>query len=76
MCAPTGSGKTLAYLLPLLTQLSDDLLSEDLSNYLASFLDGGRPASRKGIERRRAAAADAAKRDEKLSDMSVPTPPF
>ena len=42
--AATGSGKTLSYLLPVLTQLSDDLLSEALGNYLAGFLDGARAA--------------------------------
>jgi len=40
--AATGSGKTLAYLLPLISQLSEELLQEDLSSYLASFLEGGK----------------------------------
>ena len=79
VCAPTGSGKTLAYLLPLLTQLSDDLLSEDLAAYLASALDGGRPARAraKGMARRRAARDSAAAQpgaDGEQSDYSVPTP--
>jgi len=72
ICAPTGSGKTLSYLLPLLAQLSDDLLSEDLSNYLANFLDGGRSsANTKGTERRRAAAKNV---QEGVTDTAVPTP--
>lgn len=75
VCAPTGSGKTLSYLLPLLTQLSDDLLSEDLSNYLSSFLDGGRGAIRsKGAMRRRAASNDAVAQDGSVNDLAVPTP--
>ena len=71
ICAPTGSGKTLSYLLPMLTQLSDDLLSEDLSNYLATFLDGGRRASTKGTQRRRAAADTV---EDGVTDTAVPTP--
>lgn len=73
VCAPTGSGKTLSYLLPLLTQLSDDLLSEDLSNYLASFLDGGRrsAANRLGVERRKAANSNVG---DEVADTAVPTP--
>lgn len=75
ICAPTGSGKTLSYLLPLLSQLSDDLLSEDLSNYLASFLDGGRPrrsaANKRGAERRRAASSNVG---DGVGDTAVPTP--
>lgn len=75
ICAPTGSGKTLSYLLPLLTQLSDDLLSEDLSNYLAGFLDGGRSrGNAKGAERRRAAAQNATGGESALTEMAVPTP--
>lgn len=60
--AATGSGKTLAYLLPLVSRLSEDLLTEDLSGYLASFLEGGR---------RRIIQDTAA--DERLP-TSVPTP--
>ena len=72
ICAPTGSGKTLSYVLPLLTQLSEDLLSEDLSNYLANFLDGGRQAANvKGTQRRRAAAQNVA---DGVTDTAVPTP--
>ena len=73
VCAPTGSGKTLSYLLPLLTQLSDDLLSEDLGNSLASILDGGRPTQRsaKGAERRRAARQNVG---EGVEATAVPTP--
>ena len=74
VCAPTGSGKTLSYLLPLLAQLSDDLLSEDLSDYLASFLDGGRGSSKKGLERRRAASGNVESNASSLEAMRVPTP--
>ena len=77
VCAPTGSGKTLSYLVPLLVQLSDDLLSEDLSDFLAGFLDGGRSAARraKGQRRRRAATdGEEAKSGGALNDLSVPTP--
>ena len=73
VCAPTGSGKTLSYLLPLLSALSDDLLSEDLSNYLAGFLDGGRRPAAKGRERRKAAVAANAD-DGSVADTAVPTP--
>ena len=75
VCAPTGSGKTLAYLLPVLAQLSDDLLSEDLSGYLASFLDGGRrKGSEKGLARRKAVAGSVEDGSSSLEAMSVPTP--
>jgi hypothetical protein len=76
ICAPTGSGKTLSYLLPLLSQLSDDLLSEDLSNYLESFLDGGRRASSKGLARRKAITATAGQSNAGDSSLetAVPTP--
>jgi hypothetical protein len=36
-CAPTGSGKTLSYLLPLLSQLSDELLGDQLDDFLAQY---------------------------------------
>lgn len=73
VCAPTGSGKTLSYLLPLLSQLSDDLLSEDLSDYLANFLDGGQRslANQRGKERRQAANRAV---DDSVADTAVPTP--
>lgn len=77
VCAPTGSGKTLAYLLPLLAALSDDLLSEDLSGFLGSFLDGGRPASggyAKRAARRRSLAGSADDGESSLEAMRVPTP--
>ena len=74
ICAPTGSGKTLSYLIPLIAQLSDDLLSEDLSNYLANFLDGGRQRpNAKGTERRRA-AAESVPEGGSVMDTAVPTP--
>ena len=40
ICAVTGSGKSLAYLVPALTQLSDDLMQEDLSQFLTASLEG------------------------------------
>jgi superfamily II DNA/RNA helicase len=73
----TGSGKTMAYLLPLLAQLSDDLLSEDLANYLASFLDGGgRAAGNRAADRRRARANSRGDDDggSSLEATAVPTP--
>lgn len=44
----TGSGKTLAYLMPVLSALSDDLLEEDMTSYLSTYLggDGGGGPSR------------------------------
>ncbi len=78
VCAPTGSGKTLAYLLPLLAQLSDDLLSEDLAEYLGSAIDGGRLARASARSRalRRAAIDSAAANEETAaqSGFEVPTP--
>lgn len=77
VCAATGSGKTMAYLLPLLAQLSDDLLSEDLANYLASFLDGGgRAAGNRAADRRRARANSRGDDDggSSLEATAVPTP--
>ena len=62
--AATGSGKTLGYLVPLLSRLSEDLLEEDLSGYLADFLAGRRAA----VRRSRLQGG----RDE--SDLSLPTP--
>ncbi len=70
ICAPTGSGKTLAYLLPVLSRLSDDLLSEDLATYLASALDGGRPRLR--AKQAAARAASSGGMDE--LETTVPTP--
>ena len=63
--AATGSGKTLGYLVPLLSRLSEDLLEEDLSGYLADFLAGRRASA---VRRSRLQGG----RDE--SDLSLPTP--
>ena len=41
ICADTGSGKTLAYLVPIIAALSEDLMQEDLSNFLSAALRGG-----------------------------------
>merc|ERR1719149_255727 len=41
ICADTGSGKTLAYLIPIIAALSEDLMQEDLSNFLSAALRGG-----------------------------------
>ena len=68
--AATGSGKTLGYLVPLLSRLSEDLLEEDLSGYLADFLRaaarGGAALAAAGRPRRvRPLAADAGGADRR-----------
>ena len=64
---------TVAYLLPLLAQLSDDLLSEDLGDFLGKFMNGGRTSSR-GIQRRKAATSAGVEGASSLESIRVPTP--
>ena len=48
ICAATGSGKTLAYLVPALTRLSAELVQDDLSSFISSFVAGSRPRPLRG----------------------------
>lgn len=72
VCAPTGSGKTLSYLVPVLAQLSDDLLAEDMPNFLASLAEGGQTAQR--VAQRRVLDDTKEAGDSSFSDIRVPTP--
>jgi hypothetical protein len=55
----TGSGKTLSYLMPVLSALSEDLVEEDVTSYLRTFL------GESGLPRSEAAAAQG-EREQQL----------
>ena len=73
ICADTGSGKTLAYLVPALSQLSDDLMQEDLSLFLSAALNPGAAVNPRGqsvVERARERAAKRS--DDMETEMETP----
>ncbi|KAG8464314.1 hypothetical protein KFE25_003377 [Diacronema lutheri] len=63
----TGSGKTLAYLMPILSALSAELLEEDMTSYLSTYLGGGGA----GEQPRPRAELSIGDRDRKLAGPLV-----
>ena len=63
ICADTGSGKTLAYLVPIIAALSEDLIQEDLSNFLSAALRGGQSVQW---------AREQVKADQSEAEMQTP----
>lgn len=71
----TGSGKTLSYLMPILSALSDDLLEEDMTSYLSTYLGGGADegaSTERDARARSLAGRDAVSRNDREQQRNGP----